>query len=203
MMPESFQLIVITPEQNIIGEAGNICRLFESGLEILHFRKPSNTIEEMRVILDAIPAIFHSKIVIHNHYELLNEFDLKGAHLPERLRKEGNTANIKNTISTSFHRLDDILAEQPNFKYAFFSPVFPSISKKGYKPVVELEIIKDFLKHRKSKIPFPMVALGGVTDKNILQARDVGFNGVALIGHIWESANPVGQFNKLQERLAD
>jgi len=29
----------------------------------------------------------------------------------------------------------------------------------------------------------------------------MGFNGVASIGYIWESSNPVEQFNKLQNIL--
>ncbi len=199
-MIKNFILIVITPEVSLNNEAEIITSLFESGLQILHVRKPNYSIEEYRHLLSEIPQKFHPNIVIHNHYELLNDFDLKGVHFPESIRLEGNVS-IHKIVSTSFHKLEDITSDKINFEYAFFSPVFQSISKHGYTPALELNVLRDFLNTTKNKIQFPLIALGGISDKTISQTRDIGFSGAASIGYIWENPNPVAQFNKLQKAL--
>lgn len=199
MATENFNLIVITPEEDIANEAGFINQLFEAGLQLLHIRKPANSIQQTKKMLQSISPAFHPKIVIHSHYELLNNFELKGIHLPERVRKEGNISGLKNIVSTSFHTLEDIKTEKMNFEYAFFSPVFQSISKQGYEPATKIEKIKEFFKSNTIRVP--IIALGGITGKNILQLPDIGFNGAACMGYIWKNANPLEQFEKLQKIL--
>lgn len=203
MLTETFKLIVITPEKDIAGEPGLINALFEVGLQLLHLRKPAYSVAETRNLLNAVSVHFHPKIVLHSHYELLNDFNLKGAHLPEKIRNTTNTDGIKHIISTSFHTMEDILIEKMNFEYAFFSPVFQSLSKQGYKPTMEPEVLKDLFNSNRNKIRFPVIALGGITDKNILQAQDMSFNGAACIGYIWENHSPVKQLKKLQKILQD
>jgi thiamine-phosphate pyrophosphorylase len=164
---------------------------------LLHIRKPFYTKEETRNLIQSIPPAFHSRIVLHQHYELLNEFNLKGAHLPEMLRTQNETGRIKNVVSTSFHNPGDILASQATFEYAFFSPVFPSISKQGYSPMIAIKKIQSFF--RENLVRFPIIALGGITDQTILHVKEIGFNGVACIGYIWGNNTPVEQFKKLQK----
>jgi thiamine-phosphate pyrophosphorylase len=200
-MSENFKLIVLTPEKEIEGESESIAELFEAGMQLLHVRKPEFTIGEMRQLLNAIPSSFHPRIIVHSHYELQNDFNIKGIHLPEKIRKEGTTGNLKNIISTSFHKLEDIVSTRLSFEYTFYSPVFNSISKERYKPKQDLIIIKDFLTTNKNFIKFPVIALGGITDRNILQAKSIGFNGAGCIGYIWDNPNPVEQFRTLQKSI--
>lgn len=201
MASENFKLLIITSETGIPKETESIIQLFEEGLELLHIRKPSYPLEEIRSLIESIPSKFHSKIVIHSHYALLHEFSLKGLHLPEKIRKEVHTNEIENIVSTSFHTLEDIVVEKRNFEYAFFSPVFPSISKKGYVPSLQLKSLKYFFDSNKSQIMFPIIALGGINDSTIIQARDIGFAGAACIGYIWGGDKPIKQLQKLQAIL--
>jgi thiamine-phosphate pyrophosphorylase len=200
-MPVNFNLIVITPEKDIAGEAGTITKLFQAGLQTLHVRKPNHIRQELKNLLSEIPKEFHSRIVLHQHYELLNEFDLKGAHLPENRRKEGGTEGIRNIISTSFHSLWNIKRERANFEYAFFSPVFKSISKKNHESSVDMDTLRIFFQSNKPVLKFPVIALGGISELNIADAMNIGFGGAACIGYIWENPDPVGQFIKLQNIL--
>jgi thiamine-phosphate pyrophosphorylase len=198
-MFSNFKLIVITSERDNVGEAEWIDKLFRAGLVLLHYRKPTHTIAKARSFIESISPSFHSKIVIHNHYELLNEFDLKGIHMPEKIRKEGYSSVRENIVSTSFHILEDIIETKNSFEYAFFGPAFESISKQGYKPVVEINKVQVFFETNQAKIKFPIIALGGITDQNISEVRKMGFSGAACIGYIWENPNPVLQFEKLQK----
>jgi thiamine-phosphate pyrophosphorylase len=200
-MAENFMLIVITAEEAMENETALINALFETGLPVLHLRKPSYPSRELAALIHSIPEKFHQKIVIHNNYELLSDFNLMGAHLPEKIRKEGRLRGIKNIVSTSFHSLEDLRNEKLSFKYAFLSPVFQSVSKQGYLPSIKPKAIKDLFHSYKVLIRFPVIALGGITDKTILEARDMGFHGAASVGYIWESLNPAEQFKKLQNIL--
>lgn len=197
MKSENFKLIVITPEKYITGEAGLINALFDAGLQSLHIRKPSYHSEGTKNLLNSISKDFHPKIVLHGNYELLGDFDLKGAHLPERIRKGSRTSNIRNIVSSSFHRLEDIVIEEKHFEYVFFSPVFQSVSKQGYLPSIRMHKIKKYLQPDKNLIHLPVIGLGGITDKNIKEVYDMGFSGAACLGYIWENPKPIEQFSKL------
>ena len=187
----SFSLIVITPEKDSLREMETICTLFEIGLKLLHLRKPTYTKNEVREYLQKIPNQFHKRIVLHDHYELIEEFDLKGAHLTEKTKQSVRKMNaLKKTktkiISTSCHNYKDILKSRRKYEYIFLSPVFDSISKQGYKSNFDLENLKLFLKKRKN-----IVALGGINIENIKTIKQLGFSGAAVLGSIWESKEPV------------
>ncbi|HTA61886.1 MAG TPA: thiamine phosphate synthase [Bacteroidia bacterium] len=188
----SFKLIVITPEKNHSKEFELITLLFESGLQLLHVRKPQASEDELRSYLTQIPKKFYKKIVIHSHYKLAKEFNLKGVHLAEKAKKEKQTNPSLKIISTSFHSTAAILKSRRKYEYIFLSPVFDSISKKGYKGNFEIEGLKLLLKKRKN-----VIALGGVNTKNIEIVKLIGFSGAASIGAVWENKNPIKSYKEL------
>src|SRR6185312_9640022 len=192
----SFKLIVITPEKDHPKEFELITLLFESGLQTLHLRKPQATENELRNYLKQIPKKFYKKIVIHSHYKLAKEFNLKGVHLTEKARKTKRINPSLKVISTSFHSTSTILKSRRKYEYVFLSPVFDSISKKGYKSNFGLEELKLFLKKSKN-----IVALGGISSKNIKTLKEIGFNGAVVIGTIWQSKSPVKSYKELPLKI--
>ena len=78
------KLIVITTPYFFEGEGEILTALFQVGMEKLHIRKPQSRKEELRSLLDAVPAEYHSRIVIHDHFELAAEYALAGIHLNSR-----------------------------------------------------------------------------------------------------------------------
>jgi len=192
----SFKIIVITPEKKQPKEFELITSLFESGLQILHIRKTKATEGELRDYLEQIPTKFYKKIVIHSHYKLAKEFNLKGIHLTEKARTLKRINSSLKIISTSFHTTAAILKSRRKYEYVFLSPVFDSISKQGYKGNFDLEDLKLFLKRKKN-----VIALGGINNKNIEVVKQVGFSGVAVIGTIWQSKNPVKSYKELALKI--
>ena len=66
--------------------------------------------------------------------------------------------------------------------YCFLSPIFDSISKEGYKANFDKLELKEFLaKDRKTKV----IALGGLTEENYLEVLELGFDGGAFLGSVW------------------
>jgi len=165
--------------------------------EIVHLRKPNASINELRAYLKHIPKQFHKRIIVHSHYKLVKEFDLKGIHLSEKTRKLKVINTHLKIISTSFHTTKDVLKSRRKYTYFFLSPVFDSISKHNYKSSFEFEDLKLSLKNNKNNI----VALGGINLQNIRQVKEVGFYGAAVLGYIWESKYPIESYNKLLSKI--
>jgi len=191
-------IIIITSENKIINEAQKINQLFEAGLQCLHFRKPTWTVDEFKQLLNEIDLTYHNKIVIHHYHELINEFNLKGIHFTEQKRidcidnpsqyfKELNM--FGKTISSSFHEPEVLANCEFEFDYYFLSPVFSSISKQGYAG-------RSFDVNHINKT---IIALGGINETNIKKAYQLGFNGIAVLGSIWKSENSFRNFYNLKE----
>ncbi len=189
----SFEIIVITPETDFLKETKVICRLFEVGLKTLHLRKSNASLNELRNYIQHIPKQFHKKIVIHSHYELAKEFNLKGIHLSEKAKKLKFRNNHLKIVSASFHSTKDILKNRRKYEYVLLSPVFDSISKYRYKSNFTSDELTVFLKKTKQHV----VALGGIDDKNIKEVKQLNFSGAAALGFIWESKKPVESYKKL------
>jgi thiamine-phosphate pyrophosphorylase len=191
-----FKLIVITPEKNHPKEFELITSLFENGLQALHVRKPQASENKLRDYLKKIPKKFYKRLVIHSHYKLAKEFKLKGVHLTEKAKKTKRINPSLKIISTSFHTTTDISKGRRKYQYVFLSPVFDSISKTGYKSNFDLENLEPFLKKHKN-----VIALGGVNTKNIKKVKEVGFNGAAVIGTIWQSKSPTKSYKELALKI--
>ena len=199
-MNTAFDLILLSAEQDTPGELENLTQLFQSGLTTFHLRKPDWKIEQTEDFLAAIPKEFLSKIVLHSHFELANKFAIKGIHLNEANKKLAPQLNAETIISASFHSIGHIKENTFPYRYIFLSPIFESISKPGYHSKFDLKTLVEELKQlRLEKTNLPgIIALGGITSGNIGSVKETGFDGAALLGSIWQSANPVKAFKDIQ-----
>jgi thiamine-phosphate pyrophosphorylase len=77
----------------------------------------------------------------------------------------------------------DTINQCKSYDYIFLSPVFDSISKKGYSSNIDLNTFMQ--KKEASTFPTKVIGLGGVSKENITLLSDVGFDGAALLGSIW------------------
>lgn len=191
MIPEArsihkMKFVIISNPVNVNNEHVVVCELFRAGLLCFHLRKPEFDLNEMREYLKKIPKEFHERIVLHSHFELSKEYNLKGIH----------SSSVSGAISRSFHSLDEIKNHSGKLEYAFLSPVFDSISKVGYKAAFQEEEVVEFLKT--GTHDFDLIALGGIDEKTISVAHEYGFDGGAVLGALWMSADPLSKFKQLQ-----
>ena len=199
------QLIVITDENEITSEARIVNELFAIGLQRLHLRKPRFSTEEYSAYINSIDAQYHSRIVVHGGFELVNELKLGGAHLNSAMRTDKTVWEMINMlpasrISTSFHSWEEITENEFRYHYVFISPVFDSISKKGYNAAIDLGgafKTKNILTQAGRDCP-ELVGLGGVGIQNIKVLEEYGFDGAAVLGSMWTSADPVRSFSEMQ-----
>ena len=194
-MSELPSIILISPPSKKSGEVEILTKLFDAGLSRFHLRKPSWSVQELSQYLSQVPTEYVSKIVIHRSPELLKDFALAGYHhtSTEPIRQ------IKGSQSRSLHKLSALINLRDPLDYAFFGPVYHSISKKGYTPKISLNEIFAFFNSGKlkelPKVP-KIYALGGIRKKKIKKLSQIGFNGVALLGSVWGSRDPLRAMNE-------
>ena len=84
------------------------------------------------------------------------------------------------------------------YDYIFLSPVFDSISKNSHKSSFKKGDITQVLKSSKLKI----YALGGINPETAEKAFRMGFDGIAVLGYIWEAKQiPVDAFLKIKDKI--
>lgn len=177
-------MIIITDPQFIANEATVINTLFDEGLDILHLRKPDAAAGQLSDLISKIDTQFHSRIMIHSHYELLNAFHLQGLHFTEKSKHlQDDYESIHCKKSLSVHELSELRNIKNSIDYVFLSPLFPSVSKTGYSKEWDFENVKSELDKKRS---FKVIALGGINLNNVKLVKKLGFNDFAVLGSIWE-----------------
>jgi thiamine-phosphate pyrophosphorylase len=199
------KLIVVTSATRIEDEHKIIERMFRHGLKYLHVRKPRYSRDDMIKYLNKFSTQNRKKIVIHSHHSLALSMGLKGIHFTEKQRKNKldvwkkfnlyRLAKKDLQITTSYHKLKDIDKANRKYDYVFFSPVFESISKEDHQPSYSLGTIYDTVRNMDVNV----VALGGIDNEKIDQCYHTGFYGVALSGYLWQSEDPVKNFDIVNE----
>lgn len=193
-------IIVISPEELVQNETEIINQLFREGLDLLHIRKPFIGQNEMKDFIQKIDSKFYSQLVLHSHYDLAENFNISRFHFREVDRQNGLYQSFTDKKkSTSVHDIESFNHLNKEWEYAFISPVFPSISKKGYGE--NSNILKDIKKRDNSNVK--LIALGGINENNIHQVFDNNFDGVALLGAIWKNTEPLHVFRKCSQNIVD
>lgn len=191
-------IIVITPEEVVQNETELINELFHEGLDLLHIRKPFINSEEIIDFIQKIDSTFHHQLVLHSHYDLAENFNISRFHFREIDRQNELYKSFEDkTISTSVHDIEIFNELNEDWEYAFISPVFPSISKKGYGE--NLTVLNDIKKRNNSNVK--LIALGGINDQNISKVFESDIDGVALLGSIWESKEPLNVLKKCRKSV--
>jgi len=200
MAVENMMRIAITPPRIISDEAAMITFVLDRGWDMVHIRHPKDTLQDIRHIIESIPQRLHSKLRIHGHFDLVNEFNIGGLHLNKRCPVP--PARYTGPLSRSCHSIKEVI-NSDNCDYVFLSPVFDSISKSGYKsPFTNAEL------NRLNQINRPsVIALGGITPANVSELSRYNFHGFAVLGSLMDSHhtipelhNAIIEFEKIYNR---
>ncbi len=182
---DHMNLIAITLPYFYRGESRDIAALIDSGRFLrVHIRKPYASIDEMCVLLNAIPYEMRAKITLHDCLELADEFGVGGVHLSGRHPKA--PSGWQGLVSRSIHSVEEILESKED--YVFLSPVYTSISKPGYRGKFNLSDVSRYLNSK-------VYALGGVTFERLPEIKAAGFGGAAMLGAVWRRPIDIEQFS--------
>ena len=182
---------LLTHPELLTNEIQLINALFAEGLACLNLRKPNFTAQQYEDFLAQIDAQYHPKIILHDHYELIEKYSVRGIHLGEARRRSYNPEALLAlrqklqkaglALGSSVHERSTLDELAPNhFDYIFVSPVFSSISKQGYGPKEDWTISP-----YKAQYNFTIVGLGGIDLDSLGAAAEKGFEEVGALGSVW------------------
>jgi thiamine-phosphate pyrophosphorylase len=177
-------MVLISSPRLRRGEASDLEEMFDCGLERLHLRKPDCSAKDISKILGKLPEKYLKRVVLHRVPELLDKYPLAGYHHSSKEK----LLDLTGSCSRSFHKISDLRESKEKLDYSFFGPVYNSISKQGYGPKVSINLIREYfaLENRP-----PVFALGGIRRNKVRNLLEIGFSGVALLGAVWGSKDPV------------
>lgn len=124
--------------------------------DLFHLRKPNYSSNELMELWNKLDDDVKKKTVLHQ--------DFKG----------------------SCHSFEEVEALDGQLPYCFLSPIFDSISKRGYHAKFDKNELKAFFKKKRT---IKVIGLGGITAENYTELLDLGFDGGAFLGSIWEKYN--------------
>ncbi|BAV09180.1 thiamine-phosphate pyrophosphorylase [Filimonas lacunae] len=180
-------LIAITSDCFFAEEPAAINAMFAAGLPCLHIRKPGATMQQISHLLQQIHTCYYPQISLHAHHHLAAGYPITRLHFTEQARANSQPHQWQQwqekgyQLSTSIHQLHQLPALKGYFSYAFYGPVFNSISKQNYPGIAN----SHFYLHATQK-SIPLIALGGITPHNITTVQQMNFDGVALLGCLWQ-----------------
>lgn len=198
-------LVVISPEHDNPRELALVGQMFAASLARYHVRKPGWSRDQLGPWLREVPPAWRSRVVLHQHHEYVDALGLGGRHWRDDDEAPAAPPRDGKLASRSCHDLGTLRAALGRYDAVFFGPVFPSISKPGHGPRagVSLDEISALLARRSAdERRTSVIALGGITPENAARALALGFDGVAVLGALWQSADPLRAFSELQSSLA-
>lgn len=201
-MSKHHLLFVLTSNNKLANENLVINALFKNGLQHLHLRKKTWFKKELINFIETINPKWHSKIVLHTHPQLVFNFDLKGFHFnksyPYNEQMALQLKEAGKTLSVSSHSICDMSEYSLEVDYQFVSPIYPSSSKQNANKLMDHTKLKNYLVLKpKSKF----IALSGIVPNNIANTFNLGFDGVAVLGYLWNDFEKDKNINNLIERF--
>jgi thiamine-phosphate pyrophosphorylase len=190
-------LILISNPTRLVEEGTLINRFFDEGLDVFHIRRPQDSEEDVKALIESIDSKYHMQISLHQHHRLADNYGINRLHFSEHFRRnqEEEVAQILNDknyqLSTSVHSTKNFELLNKGFSYSFIGPVFDSISKPGYTAKAD-NLIPSFQNSTKA------IAIGGIQSSNLHRLKGC-FDGVAILGIIWCSNDPIRNFLQIRK----
>lgn len=183
--------------------------VIEGGCRWVQLRMKNATDQDVKTIAEEIiPLCQESEtiLVIDDRVELTMELKVHGVHLgkndmPALQAREylGAGAIIGVTANTAA----DILAyKKIDVDYVGLGPFRFTTTKEKLSPVLGMEGYSNTMKEiRNAGVDLPVVAIGGITLKDIPAIMATGVNGVAMSGAIINADNPIEYTKQVIDRL--
>jgi len=190
------KLILLTDPKPIEGELSFLQKLFKAGLTDLHVRKPGYSYETLKTYIASFPSHHFDKLVLHQHYDLAHQYQLKGIHFADQPNFNSPFPKKGLFFSKAIHQLAKLSQIHSEMDRLLLSPVFNSISKESHPANFALEEVQEYMKTH--TFDFEVIALGGIDANNIHLPEQIGFDGVAVLGGVWEVFKAEGELQALK-----
>jgi thiamine-phosphate pyrophosphorylase len=184
-----FHLLLVT-DRSLVRERSLESALRESvdaGVPAIQLRERDLSTRELLSLAGQIHAMTKSRgvrLIINDRVDLVQALDLDGVHLRASSLPVSVVRRVlgpRRLIGVSTHSVKEVQqAGDDGADYVILGPIFETPSKREFGAPLGLAALADAC--RRSSVP--VFAIGGMTIKRIVAARDAGASGVAMIGGI-------------------
>jgi len=204
-------VVLFTPAHLGAREMALLPKLAASGIVRLHARWPAADERQARCWLEEFPDTVRKLTVLHQHHTLAGDYGVLGVHdkdraerTPEALtlekrRPEETTPERGAFRSRACHNPGQLALHYGAYDTLIAAPVFPSLSKPGHDPVVadwKIEALKK-VRPTTNESRTRLCALGGIDAGRVAASAQLGFDEVAVLGAVWQSAQPLGALARI------
>lgn len=202
-------LYVITDERFL--DVSNICEAVErailGGATVVQYRAKKKTAKEMyeeALIVREVTKHHHVPFIVNDRLDLALAVRSDGVHVGQDdlpVDAVRTIAGREFIVGLSTHNLDQVKKanEKKLADYIGFGPVFPTTTKENPDPVTGIEALCEAV--RISELP--VVAIGGINEKNIDEVLKCKPAGVAVVRAAFEKGDPYENVLRLKERGID
>jgi thiamine-phosphate pyrophosphorylase len=192
--------ILFTYPQALPHETRLIENLMNEEWDFLHVQKPDYSRDELINFLELIPQ-HHHKIILHNHRDLIKEFDLAGVNLNRRDMAE---LSFEDEL-TSACDIRDFCVKNGRIMIKGIQPDLVTFTAQNFRDIESLPFHTDYVFYSSSNIDLgssindpeilqsfliqtnkKVIAMGEVNNDQIKIFEELGFDGYAMLGGIWE-----------------
>lgn len=165
----------------------------KGGIKTVQLREKGLATHELYSLaceLRKITSDFKANLIINDRVDIALAVEADGVHLGWQSLPFGIVRELlgfEKLIGVSTHNRQEALqAQSCGADYITFGPIFDTPSKAGLLKPTGVEEIRKL----KNEIDLPIVALGGINEKNVETVLDEGADGIAVISNIMQAENP-------------
>ena len=162
-----------------------LANLFEEGLENLHLYKPGASPMYSERLLTLLGEGYHSKITVHGHFYLKEEYRLKGIHIDDAHTEP--PSGYKGNVSRTCHLIEELKEAKKKANYVFLHSIFDSQTNVDEKASFTMTQLEEAAKN--GLIDKKVYALGGMNLDTIKAVKNLGFGGIVICGDLWNRFN--------------
>ena len=128
---------------------------------------------------------YNSKITVHGHFYLKEEYRLKGIHIDDAFTEP--PVGYKGSVTRTCHAIEELKDAKRNSNYVFLHSIFDSQTNADEKQSFTMDELREASKQ--GLIDKKVYALGGMNLDTIKVVKDLGFGGVVICGDLWNRFN--------------
>ena len=118
-----------------------LANLFEEGLENLHLYKPGASPMYSERLLTLLGETYHSKITVHGHFYLKEEYHLRGIHIDDAFTEP--PVGYKGNVTRTCHAISELKEAKRHSNYVFLHSIFDSQTNVDEKSSFTYEELKE------------------------------------------------------------
>ena len=176
----------------------------KGGVKTVQLREKGLATHELYFLageLRKITSDFKANLIINDRVDIALAVEADGVHLGwqslplDIMRK---LVGFEKLIGVSTHNRQEALqARNCGADYITFGPIFETPTKAGLLKPTGVEEIQKL----KSEINIPVIALGGINEKNVETVLNGGADGIAVISSIMQAENPEDAAKCLYDKI--